>query len=176
MTDKPPRARHGTKAEKLFPLADVTADLGMGLDREYLLQLVMDNATRLLGADRSTLFLVDRERQELWSKIAQGIRCNEIRVPITEGIVGYVANTGETLNVPDAYKDPRFNPSIDRQTGYLTKSLLCMPLLDPHGKIVGVIQVLNKQSGTFTQDDERALAALCSQAAILIGILTLYGT
>lgn len=168
------RVRLGTKVKKMFPLSDVIADLGTGLDTEYLLHVVMENATRVLEADRSTLFLVDEQRQELWSKIAQGVGSKEIRLPVTAGIAGHVATTGETVNISDAYKDQRFNPSVDQETGYRTVSLLCMPLRDPHGKIVGVIQVLNKRSGVFTLKDEQSLAGLCEQAAILIGALKLY--
>ncbi len=152
-------------------LGNLMAPLGVELDTTHLLGLCVDNATRLLGAERSTLFLLDETTQELWSKIAQGLTITEIRMPRAAGIAGHVATTGEALNLPDAYECPHFNPEWDQHTGYLTRSVLCMPLHDPRGTIVGVIEVLNKRSGPFSAEDERVLAGLCSQAAILVGAL-----
>jgi len=122
----------------------------------------------VLDADRSTLFLLDGEKQELWSKVAQGAALNEIRFPIGAGIAGFVARTGETVNIPDAYADPRFNTEVDRRTGYRTHTTLCMPMRNREGKILGVFQVLNKRDGVFTHADEEMLDALASQAAIAV--------
>lgn len=135
----------------------------IGLDA--LLRLIMDSVTRVMSADRSTLFLVDRENQQLWSRVAQG--APEIRVPLGEGIVGHTARTGETLNILDAYQDARFNKDFDQRSGYKTKSILCMPIKNPAGEIIGAIQVLNKKDGTvFTADDEDLLGAFVSLAGI----------
>src|ERR1043166_690594 len=108
-------------------LLDAIHMLSRELDLTRLLQLIMDKASRLLTAHRSSLFVVDEERQELWSKIAQGLEVREIRVPIGQGIAGSVAATGETVNIPEAYEDPRFNQDVDRRTGYRTRSILCAP-------------------------------------------------
>ncbi|MGE5327643.1 MAG: adenylate/guanylate cyclase domain-containing protein, partial [Deltaproteobacteria bacterium] len=121
-----------------------------------------------MTADRCTLFLVDRQSGELWSKVAQGADMKEIRVPRGMGIAGHVAKTGETVNIPDAYEDPRFNPEVDRRTGYKTRTILCMPLKNDKNEIVGVMQVLNKAGGIFTQEDEELLDALGSQTAIAL--------
>lgn len=135
----------------------------IGLDA--LLRLIMDSVTRVMSADRSTLFLVDRQKNEMWSRVAQG--APEIRVPLGEGIVGHTARTGETLNIPDAYADARFNRDFDLKSGYKTRSILCMPIKNPAGEIIGAIQVLNKKDGTiFTPDDEDLLGAFVSLAGI----------
>lgn len=121
-----------------------------------------------MNADRATLFLVHRKSGELWSRVAQGENLNEIRVPRGIGIAGYVALSGQTVNIKDAYQDPRFNPEVDKRTGYKTKTILCMPLRNDAGEIVGVMQVLNKKDGVFTQEDEQFLDALGSQTAIAL--------
>ncbi len=155
----------------MLPTRSVLAVGGADLDAEQLLRRVMDDATRLLDAERSTLFLVDRERQQLWSKIAQGLEIQEIRMPLDTGIAGHVATTGKTLSLRDAYEDPRFDTGWDTRTGYRTTSMLAMPLRSPRGAIVGVIEVLNRRDGAFTPADEAALAGLCAQAARLVDAL-----
>ena len=129
---------------------------------------IMERTSTVLQADRSTLFLVDRKTREIWSKVAQGSDMVEIRVPIGRGVAGTVAATGETINIPDAYADPRFNQEVDRRTGYRTRTILCAPIRDGQGTIVGVAQVLNKAGGPFTRDDEDLLAALSAQAFIAL--------
>jgi adenylate cyclase len=135
---------------------------------DFVLQKITESTCQVLDADRATLFLVDEERQQIWSKVAQGASMSEIRVPIGAGIAGHVARTGETINIPDAYADARFNQDIDRRTGYRTRSILCMPMKNREGRIIGVFQVLNKQNGVFTIADEHLLAAFAAQAAIAI--------
>jgi len=134
-----------------------------GLDN--LLVLIMESVTQVMSADRSTLFMIDHEKQEIWSKVAQGT--SEIRIPIGNGIAGHVANSGDTVNIPDAYEDERFSRDFDLKSGYRTKSILCMPVNDPQGNIIGAIQVLNKLDGTeFTKENEDLLAAFSSLAGI----------
>ncbi len=135
---------------------------------EMLLQSIMDKVTFVMNADRSTLFLIDENTNELWSKVAQGEGLKEIRFPIGVGIAGYVAESGDTLNIKDAYSDERFNKEIDKKTGYITKTILCMPIKNTTGKTIGVTQVLNKKKGTFQKSDENLLSAFSSLAAISI--------
>ncbi|HWP29960.1 MAG TPA: GAF domain-containing protein [Chloroflexota bacterium] len=149
-------------------LLDVMRALSSELTLDTLLDVIMARTTEAMQADRSTLFLIDAERGELWSKVAQGMERTEIRLPLHAGIAGYVAATGTTLNIPDAYQEPRFNPEIDRLTGYRTRTILCMPVRNPGGRIIGVMQCLNKRDGVFTSEDEALLGALCSQAAIAL--------
>jgi diguanylate cyclase (GGDEF)-like protein len=110
----------------------------------------------------------------MWAKIAQGVETVEIRFPVGVGIAGSVGKTGEIVNIPDAYQDPRFNPEFDRKTGYRTRSILCIPMKNLQGDVIGAIQVLNKKTGVFQPEDEALLAALAAQAAIAIDNADLY--
>ncbi|HWU40920.1 MAG TPA: ATP-binding protein [Candidatus Acidoferrum sp.] len=160
---------------RLKILLDVIKAMSAETDFDRLLQLIMEETTRAMEADRSTLFLVDRERGELWSRVALGLQeKKEIRFKAHLGISGHVATTGELLNIPEAYDDPRFNQEVDRQTGYRTKTILCMPVRNKEGRIVGVLQVLNKRVGPFSPADEEMLDALSAQAAIALENAKLY--
>ena len=101
----------------------------------------------MLNADRATLFLNDEKTNELFSRVAMGEGIGEIRLPNTAGIAGSVFTSGETMNIPYAYADLRFNPSFDKQTGYFTRSILCVPVINKNGKVIGCTQVLNKKGG-----------------------------
>jgi GAF domain-containing protein len=116
-------------------------------------------------ADRASLFLIDRDSGELWTMVAVGLQNEEIRLPRGVGIAGWVAEHNELVNVADAYADPRFNPDIDKRTGYRTHTLLSAPVRNDAGRPVGVVQVINKQFGAFTEEDERLLRAFCDQVA-----------
>lgn len=135
---------------------------------------VIINAMRdVLGADRATVFEYDAQRGELFSTVAHGLDSGgtdvaEIRIPADAGIAGHVAQQRRILNVPDAYADERFNRDIDRKTGYRTRSILTVPLLDPDGDLIGVAQVLNKHDGPFGTRDERVAEAMGSLAAVAI--------
>ncbi len=135
---------------------------------EYLLSLIMNGASRVLDADVSSIFLCDYTHNELYSRFIQQAHINEIRFPIDKGIAGDVVKTKQTVNIKDAYQDPRFNPDIDRQTQYQTQSLLCMPLISRQGQVIGVTQVLNKKEGAFSAYDEELLAMFSLQATICI--------
>ncbi|MGH9555617.1 MAG: GAF domain-containing protein, partial [Terriglobales bacterium] len=149
-------------------MLEVMSALGAERNLDALLLKIMEKTSDVLEADRSPLFLLDSEKNELWSKVAQGAALNEIRFPVGAGIAGFVARSGETVNIPDAYADPRFNIEVDRRTGYRTHTILCMPMRNREGKILGVFQVLNKRDGVFTRADEELLDAFSSQAAIAV--------
>ncbi|MDP8933174.1 MAG: GAF domain-containing protein, partial [Cyanobacteriota bacterium] len=151
-------------------LLRATTTLGQSLDLETTLRAVMDQARDLMQADRSTLFLLNREANELWTKVAKadGKTMVEIRIPANKGIAGYVASTGQPLNITDAYDDPRFDPSTDQQTGYRTRTVLCMPVHNAKGELIGVTQLINKNQGTFTPSDEEFLRAFNSQAGMAL--------
>ncbi|HWT83301.1 MAG TPA: GAF domain-containing protein, partial [Candidatus Methylomirabilis sp.] len=129
-----------TRVEKLTGLLDVGKAMASERNLDRLLQLILSEVTKVMEADRSSLFLVDRERNELWSKIAQGLEVREIRIKIGMGISGYVAQTGKTVNIQDAYNDPRFNPETDKRTGYRTHTILCAPMLNKLNQVNGVLQ------------------------------------
>jgi len=154
---------------------EVMRALGGTLDLDELLDLIITRITEVMEADRSSLFLIDWESEELWSKVAQGVRFMEIRFPMDLGLAGAVATSGEILNIPDAYNDQRFNQDFDRQTGYRTKSVLCVPMTNKEGERIGVIQVLNKKSDdAFDDEDEELLSALAGQAAVAVENSRLY--
>jgi putative nucleotidyltransferase with HDIG domain len=138
-------------------------------DLDALLRDMATVTTQLLGADRATIFIVDRERGEIWSRVALGTGAGEIRQAIGVGIAGLVAATGETVNIADAYDDPRFNPEPDQRTGYRTKSLLTFPMTGQNERVIGVFQVVNKNGGDeFTADDEETLSSLGASAAVAV--------
>ncbi len=151
-------------------LLQATKLLGQSLDLEATLRSVMDQARDLMQADRSTLFLLSKETGELWTKVAKadGKTQMEIRIPANKGIAGYVASTGKSLNITDAYQDPRFNPAPDQQTGYNTRNILCMPVFNSAGELIGVTQLINKNQGSFTSSDEEFMRAFNIQAGIAL--------
>lgn len=149
-------------------LLGITTALSSELKLDALLVKIMKITTEVLEADRSTLLLYDDETHELRSKIAQGLGGNEIRIPVDAGIAGTVFTTGRTVNIPNAYDDPRFNPEVDRSTGYSTRSILCVPVVTHSAETIGIIQVLNKRGGPFNERHVKRLKALASQAAIAI--------
>jgi len=157
-----------SQVERLYRCLEVGKAVNSETELDRLLQRVMAETTDLMRADRSSLFLLDKEKGELWSRIAQGMESREIRFPADRGIAGYVATTGERLNIPDAYEDPRFNPEVDKKTGYRTQSILCLPVLNHRREIIGVIQVLNKEEGPFTEEDERILSCVADQVAVAL--------
>jgi adenylate cyclase len=147
---------------------DIVADITSQLDLDQLLQRVMTEVTRILGAERSTLFLHDEKNKQLFSRIAMGPKIGEIRFPNHAGIAGAVFATGKTINIPHAYADLRFNPSFDKQTGFFTRSILCTPVINKNGAIIGVTQALNKSGGAFSAEDESRLKAFTAQVAIAL--------
>jgi len=158
------KALRQQEMEFIDVVSEVTADIKLG----SLLQKVMGEATRLLNADRSTLFLNDEKTNELWSEVGQGLESMQIRLPNHLGIAGAVFKSGKSINIPYAYADLRFNPGFDKQTGYFTRSILCVPITNKHGKTIGVTQVLNKHGGPFTAEDESRLRAFTAQISIAL--------
>ncbi|HTE56646.1 MAG TPA: GAF domain-containing protein [Kofleriaceae bacterium] len=163
-----------TEQKKLALVQEIGRALSSALDLDELLGLIMEKVTLLMEADRSTLFLVSEDGHALWSKITQGSAKLEIRLNVGEGIAGWVAKSGDTVNIPDAYIDKRFQPAVDLRSGYRTRSILCTPMRDSKGVIIGVLQVLNKAGGPFTGEDEELLAALAGQAAVSVENSKLY--
>jgi signal transduction histidine kinase len=149
-------------------LREVGLALGTTLDLDQLLELILQKINDAVEADRSTLYLLDDRRGELVSRIVQGDEVRSIRLKVGQGIAGHVAQTSRALLVNDPYSDPRFNPEWDMTSGYRTRSILAVPMTNHLGKTMGVIQVLNKKTGPFSDHDAIILAALATQAAISI--------
>lgn len=142
-------------------------------DMDRLLNVLWEHLTEVMSAERASIFLIDEETGELWSKIAQGTE--EIRFPIGRGLAGMAAETGDIINTPDAYADPRFNPEFDRRNNFRTRSILTVPMRNRQGEIIGVAQVLNKKGGEpFDREDEELLEALSGLAAVAIETVNLY--
>ena len=149
-------------------LFDMTLAISSEIHLKPLLLKIMGVAKIFLDADRCTLFLHDNKSNELWSVVAQGLDATEIRIPDSYGIAGHVYHHGDTLNITDAYSDKRFNQSVDKDTGYKTNTIICMPVVDKEGNRIGIIQALNKTNGTFTESDESRLKTFSAQAAIAL--------
>ncbi len=153
---------------------EVVSQISSELELEPLLQKIISTVTQMLDAERSSLFINDEKTNELYTIVGEGLGKNEIRFPNHLGIAGHVFQTGEVLNIPHAYADLRFNPSFDKQTGFFTRSMLCIPVTNKAGKTIGVSQVLNKRGGPFTNEDEARLSAFTSQISIGIENATLF--
>ena len=160
--------------QKNRSILQITRAVGTTLALDDLLILLVSKFTELMDADRSTLYLLDEERDELWTKVLQGEGMKEIRLALGQGIAGHVAQSGEVVRIEEAYDDDRFNPEVDQLSGYRTRSMLCVPMRNHHGLIAGVVQVLNKKDGPFTGDDEEVLGALASHASVAIDNSRLY--
>jgi len=160
--------------ERLAAILDICQKMNSERDLGSLLDLIAREATSLLDCDRASIFLLDRERNELWSKVALG--SDEIlRFDARRGIAGMCALTGSVVNVSDAYSDPRFYGAIDDRTGYRTRNVLAVPMRNQEGATVGAFEVLNKHAGVFTERDEASLLALASHAAGAIETAQLIG-
>ena len=153
---------------KVRALEDIGVALGSTLDLNELLALVVARVSEVVDAERSTLYLIDEDSNELWSKVMQGEGLVEIRLRMGEGLAGWVAQSGRALNIKDAYLDQRFDPFWDKRTGFRTRSIMCVPMKNHHGRTLGVIQALNKRDGYFTVEDESLLSALAAQVAVCV--------
>lgn len=160
--------RRGAGRRDLDTLLDVTRRLMTVTDLDALLRLIADATVTMVGAERATIYIVDQAKQEFWSRVATGKGVGEIRFPIGVGIAGTVAKTGETISIPDAYADPRFNPESDKRTGFRTRNLLTIAMTGHDGVIIGVFQAINKKAGDFTPEDEATLSSLASSAAVAV--------
>ncbi len=153
---------------KEMDFLELVSDINSEFDLAKLLQRAVAETTRMLGAERATVFLFDAPTQTLFSRVATGGEVSEIRFPSHLGIAGAVFTSGVTMNIPYAYADLRFNPSFDKQTGFFTRSILCVPITNKDNRVIGVTQVLNKKGGTFSDEDEQRLKAFTAQIAIAL--------
>ncbi len=158
-----------TKSDPLVSLVKISRSITALTDIDELLRVIAEETKNAIQADRCTVFLWDKDTDELWSKVALGLDSSqEIRFPAGKGLAGYVVKTGETVNIVDAYNDPRFNPEVDTKTGYRTKTILCMPIMNNNREIIGAFQVINKIDGIFTKNDEDLLIAIGGSASIAL--------
>src|SRR5260370_3994738 len=160
--------------ERLAAILAISQRMNSQRDLSALLDLIAREATSLLDCERASIFLLDRERNELWSKVALGSE-EILRFDARRGIAGNTAPTGSTINVRDAYSDPRFYTAIDDKTGYRTRNVLSVAVRNQYGEIIGAFEALNKRSGVFSARDEESLTALASHAAVAIETAQLIG-
>ncbi len=156
------------RLNRMTQLVEAAKSVNSSLNLDDVLDLILKTNIRMTQADRGTLYLVDNERREIWSKLLHGEHVGEIRLPLGKGIAGFVAETGNTINIEDTYEHPAFNPEIDQRTGYHTHSMLCMPIRNRGGVIIGVIQLLNKKEGLFDRQDEEFIEGMSAHASIAI--------
>ena len=138
--------------------------LSVQKDREAYLRGLVELCSQAVDAERCTVYVVDKQKQELRARVAQRT-ATEIRLPMGQGLAGQVALTGETINVPDAYADPRFDRNVDLRTGFRTLNMLVVPVWGSAGRPVGVIQALNKRDGTFERRDQMLLEQVADTVA-----------
>jgi signal transduction histidine kinase len=165
------RAREHSLREtkrKLKSLLELGQIIGLDLDIEGTLLKIAQKAAEVMEAGRCSLFLYDSNTDELWSTVAMGLGGQVIRIPSDVGLAGSCFQTGQTINLEDAYGDPRFNKEVDARTGYRTRSVLCMPIYNRAGETLGVIQLLNKKDGGFTREDETFLRTFGNHASVFI--------
>ncbi len=155
----------GLGRDQLWKVLGLTRRLGVPVDLDEMLAGVIEVGREVVCAERATVFLYDRETDELVSRVGTGLSAREVRFPAAEGIAGACARARATVNVPDAYADPRFNSGVDRELGFRTRSLLAVPLVGLDDRLVGVLQLLNRETGPFTPEDARAAEVLGAQCA-----------
>ena len=156
----------GQTKDPLIALVKIGQAVAAEKDINLLIKTIAEETKTALNADRCTVYLYDKESNELYSKVATGLDIKELRISADKGLAGHVLQTGETINIKDAYSDKRFNSNIDKETGYRTKNMLCMPIKNFNQETIGVFQVLNKFDEYFTPEDEDLLVAIASNAGI----------
>ncbi|MBP5286499.1 MAG: HD domain-containing protein [Elusimicrobiales bacterium] len=159
---------------KLKLLANFGSMVSKETKLDPLLEIIALQVKTILGCDRCSVFIYDAKARSLWAKVAMGLQHTEIRIPFGSGIVGHVAASGMSVNIPNAYSDPRFSSELDKLTGYMTKNILATPLKNINGKIIGVFEAINKYSRHFTEEDEGILKLISSLAASAIENAKLY--
>lgn len=160
--------------ERLRTIVEASKLINSSIEADSLFNSILSVARAELGVERGTLYFVDEARREIWSKVAEGLDVREIRLPIGRGLAGTVAETGEPVILHDAYADARFDRSLDQATGFLTRSMLCVPIRNRERRVVGVLQLLNKQIGSFGERDLEFLDAMSDHMAIAMENATLH--
>ena len=152
--------------DQLRRILDVARYMAVTNDLDVLLGAIVEAVCEVLECERATIFLFDRERDELYSRVARGV--DDIRFSADRGIAGAAARERKMVNVPDAYADERFNPEVDKETGFRTRNLLTFPLENLAGDLIGVLQALNRNDGPFSKEDEKLADVLAAQAGVAL--------
>ncbi|MEX1231945.1 MAG: GAF domain-containing SpoIIE family protein phosphatase [Planctomycetaceae bacterium] len=150
----------------LMGLLETTCQLAALWDEDEILKLVTNGVCAALDCERATLFLYDAESQELYTRVVTQLELREIRLPLGRGVSGWVAREQRLANIANPHEDPRWNPDVDRQTGFRTRNILAAPVVSAHdGRLCGVLQLLNKPGGAFDVFDEQIVRAYALHAA-----------
>jgi len=137
-----------------------------------LLEKITERTCEVFAAERSSIFVVDRKKQSLWTIAATGVEI--LNLPIDEGVVGYVATTGEELFIPDAHSDSRFSPKMDRITGFHTKNIVALPLSDPQKRLIGVLELLNVHEKEIGEEQFELLRIVAGEIAVALSNALLF--
>ncbi|MDH5488930.1 MAG: GAF domain-containing protein [Rhodospirillaceae bacterium] len=156
---------HNRPRRRSEMLADIENIASRITDLDPLLDLILDITAEETRSERTSLFLNDERTNELYTRKAIGMGSDEIRIPNDTGLVGHAFQSGEGFIIDDAYADSRFNQEVDKQTGFKTRNILCVPVRTPEGEIIGAAQALNKIEGSFDEDDKACLEAMATRAA-----------
>jgi len=159
---------NSARVERLRSTLRFAQTFAKARETQPLLELMAEEATKLLDCERASIFIWDREQKQVVACPAMGVEGGKLWLPDNKGIVGEVIQTGKPIRVNDAYDDDRFDQSVDKQSGYRTRNLLCAPMVDGNGKCVGAFELINKTDDSFTTEDEDALNEICMQAAIAV--------
>lgn len=158
----------GLTADQLRLIIDAAEKVNSNIKIDEVLRSIVEAATSLTSADRGTLYILDYDKGELWSKVLRGENIEDIKLKIGQGLAGWVAKTGKIINLTDVHLDERFDSDIDKMSGYTTKSMICYPIKNREGVIIGVLQLLNSSRGEFNQIDLDFLEALSVHAALAL--------
>ena len=162
------------EVERLKTIVEASKLINSSIEADTLFTSILAVATQELDVERGTVYFVDEQRNEIWSKVADGLAVREIRLPIGKGLAGTVAASGEAVILHDAYADPRFDQTLDKRSGFRTRSMLCVPIRNRARRIVGVLQLLNKRQGSFGERDLAFLDAISDHMAIAMENATLH--
>lgn len=162
------------QADRFAGILEIGAAIASTRDIDELLRLVIDRVASLVNAEAATVFMVDQEKGELWSRVMRGSSLREIRVPMTSGVAGSVMRDGQTIVLVDAYQDERFNKEIDQKSGFRTRSMIAAPLRHASGRNLGVIEVLHRKVDAFTAEDVAIVEAVAAQIAAVLDNVLLY--
>jgi Nif-specific regulatory protein len=162
------RDKLAQRIDRLRTTLQIASQLSAARETKPLLEMIAREAARLLDSERSSIFVWEREHHEVVASPALGVEGNLLRLPDNVGIVGECLQSGKAVVVDDAYRDPRFNKQVDQKTGFKTRNLLCVPIVDIEGRRIGAFEAINKRHGSFTADDEESLTELGTQAAVAL--------
>jgi serine/threonine protein kinase len=158
-----------SRLNDMMAIVEINRVISQERNLDSLLLRIVHEITATMNAERSTLYIYDADRQEIWAKVAEQMESGRIiRLPVGRGIAGTVAQSLKTEVINDAYSDPRFNRELDAQSGYTTRNMICMPIFGGELDLLGVIQVLNKKKGDFSHRDESLLSALASNVGLTL--------